>query len=107
MVVSILTRKTRITDRTQWQAAVEGVLPRVKDVLGGESGFVSIEYLWSTDEPGLFAQITTWDSPGDCQSYVRGGGAATVATIEDAAIPTAPHPDGAWVRRTFESAAQS
>jgi hypothetical protein len=102
MILSILTRKTRITDRGQWQAALQGVLPQLRAVLEGEPGFVSVEYLWSVDEPGLFAQITTWQSPGDCQRYVRGGGAATVATLEDAAVPTAPHPDGAWVRRTFE-----
>jgi len=30
-------------------------------------------------------------------------GAAMVATIEEAAIPTAPYPDGAWVRNTFAS----
>ena len=102
MVVSILTRKTRITDRSQWQSALEAVLPKLKAVLAGEAGFVSVEYLWSTDDPGAFAQITTWQSPDDCQSYVRGGGAATVATLEDAAIPTAAYPDGAWVRRSFE-----
>jgi len=102
MIVSILTRKTRITDRGQWRAALEGVLPKLTSLLEAEPGFVSVEYLWSTDEPGRFAQVTTWQSADDCQRYVRGGGAATVATFEDAAIPTAPHPDGAWVRRTFE-----
>ena len=102
MVVSILTRKTRLTDRSQWRSALEVVLPKLKAVLDGEDGFVSVEYLWSTDDPGAFAQITTWESPGDCLNYVRGGGAATVATLEDAAIPTAPYPDGAWIRRNFE-----
>ncbi len=102
MVLSILTRKTRITDRSQWQSALEAVLPKLEAVLAGEAGFVSVEYLWSTDEPGAFAQITTWQSSDDCLSYVRGGGAATVATLEDASIPTAAFPDGAWVRRSFE-----
>ena len=102
MVISILTRKTRVTDRAQWQALVEGVLPKLMTVLKNEAGFASVEYLWSTDEPGIFAQITSWQTADDCQRYVRGGGAATVATIEDAAIPTAPHPDGAWVRRSYE-----
>ncbi len=102
MVLSILTRKTRITDRTHWQSALEAVLPQLQAVLDGEVGFVSVEYLWSADEAGAFAQITTWASPDDCHRYVRGGGAATVATLEDAAIPTAPYPDGAWVRRNFE-----
>ena len=102
MVLSILTRKTRIADRSQWQSALEAVLPKLEAVLAGEAGFVSVEYLWSTDEDGAFAQITTWQSSDDCLSYVRGGGAATVATLEDAAIPTAAYPDGAWVRRSFE-----
>ena len=102
MVVSILTRKTRISDRSQWRSALEVVLPKLKAVLDGEDGFVSVEYLWSTDDPGAFAQITTWESPVDCLNYVRRGGAATVATLEDAAIPTAPYPGGAWVRRNFE-----
>lgn len=102
MVVSILTRKTRITDRSQWQSALDAVLPKLRAVLDAEAGFESVEYLWSTEEPGAFVQITTWASPGDCINYVRGGGAATVATLEDAAIPTAPFPDGAWVRRNFE-----
>jgi len=102
MVISILTRKTRVTDRAQWQALVEGVLPKLMTVLEAEPGFVSVEYLWSTDDPGTFVQITSWQTADDCQGYVRGGGAATVATIEDAAIPTAPHPNGAWVRRGYE-----
>ncbi|MEX0682344.1 MAG: hypothetical protein WD904_09535 [Dehalococcoidia bacterium] len=102
MVLSILTRKTRIADRTQWQALVDGVLPKLMAVLEAEQGFVSIEYFWNIDEPGHFAQVTTWQSTDDCRSYVRNGAAATVATLEDAVIPTAPHPDGAWVRRNFE-----
>jgi hypothetical protein len=102
MVISILTRKTRVTDREQWQALLEGVLPKLTSVLQEEQGFAGVEYLWSLDEPGRFAQVTTWQSADDCRNYVRGGGAATVATMEDAVIPTAPHPDGAWVRANFE-----
>ena len=33
-----------------------------------------------------------------------GGTAATVATIEESAVPTAPYPDGSWVRQTFDTA---
>jgi heme-degrading monooxygenase HmoA len=104
MVVSILTRKTRLRERSQWEAALGTVLPRIKDLLASESGFVSVEYAWSVEEGGEFAQITAWKTLDDCRRYVREGGAATVATIEDAAVPTAPHPDGAWVRKTFETA---
>jgi hypothetical protein len=104
MVRSILTRKTRLGDRAVWEGALETVLPRINEVLAAEQGFVSVEYAWNDDEPGRFAQITTWESEGDCRRYVREGGAAMVATIEEAAVPTAPYPDGRWVRETFSAA---
>jgi len=47
-------------------------------------------------------QVTRWETMDDCRRHVREGGAATVAMHEDRALPTAPFPDGAWVRRTFE-----
>lgn len=103
MVVSILTRKTRLRDRVQWEAALGTVLPKISALLASEGGFIAIQYAWGAEDDGEFAQITTWNSLDDCRGYVRGGGAATVATIEDAAVPTAAHPDGAWVRKTFET----
>jgi len=102
MVVSILTRRTRIRSRAEWEAALGMVLPRIRELLAGEKGFASVQYAWGVEDDGEFAQITTWESLEDCRRYVRGGGAATVATVEDAAVPTAPHPEGAWVRKTFE-----
>ncbi len=107
MIVSILTRKTRLKDRAQWESQLAKALPRITQVLEVESGFVSLQYLWDVDRDGVTAQITTWETVEDCQRYVRQGGAATVATLEEGAIPTALHPDGAWVRRTYEIAAQS
>lgn len=104
MVVSILMRKTRITDRAQYEGLVAGLLPKVTEVMKGLPGFVSVQYLWSLTAEGEIAQITTWAAPDDCRRYVRDGAAATVATIEDAVIPTAAHPDGAWVRKTYETA---
>ncbi len=104
VIKSILTRKTRLAERPIWEGALETVLPRIRDILASEPGFVSIEYAWNVDEPGRFAQTTTWNSADDCQRYVRGGGAATVATIEESAVPTAPYPDGSWVRQTFDTA---
>ena len=103
MILSILIRKTRLTDRAQWEAALAKAISRINGVLGGHSGFVSVQYLWSVDEPGRFAQITTWQTEDDCLRYVRKGGAATVATIEEAAVPTAPYPDGAWTRANFQA----
>jgi heme-degrading monooxygenase HmoA len=103
MVRSILTRKTRLRDRAVWEGALETVLPRIREILTAEPGFVSVEYAWNTDEPGRFAQITTWASEDDCRRYVRQGSAATVATIEESAVPTAPYPEGRWVRENFSA----
>jgi hypothetical protein len=104
MIISVLTRKTRLKDEPAWRAALEPVLPRIREVLEREPGFASVEYYWGVDEAGLTAQITTWESEQACKDYIRGGGAASVATIEEAAVPTAPYPDGAWVRKNFVTA---
>ena len=89
MIASTLVRYTRITERAVWEASLGTVLPKVREILRGQPGFISVEYMWGLDEPGRFVQITTWESEDDCRRYVREGGAATVATIEDAAVPTA------------------
>ena len=102
MVVSILTRKTGIKDREQWRSRLDGALPKITDVLKGEPGFIAVQYLWGAQGDGEMGQITRWETLEDCLRYVRGGGAASVALHEDRAVPTAPYPDGAWVRRTFE-----
>ena len=103
MVTSILTRHTRLTERAVWEAALGTALPKIREVLEAAPGFVSVQYLWGTDEPGHIAQITTWQSGDDCQRYVREGSAAMVATIEDAVVPTAAYPNGSWVRQTFSA----
>jgi len=105
MVKSILTRTTSLKDRAQWQSSLDAVLPKVRAVLEAEPGFQSVEYVWGTQDDGEFAQLTVWDSLANCSHYVRDGGAATVGALEDRAIPTASHPDGAWVRQTYEDAA--
>lgn len=102
MIISILSRRTRLTDRAQWEERLRGVLPKIREKLEAERGFVSVEYGWTPDGEGDMVQTTTWETLDDCRRYVREGGAATVATIEDAAVPTASHPHGAWVRRTFD-----
>jgi len=104
MVVSIPRRKTRLTDRARWQSQLNVVLPKITGILEKSAGFVSVQYAWDVNEEGAFAQITTWQSEDDCKRYVREGGAATIATLEEAAIPTAPHPEGRWVRQTYEAA---
>jgi heme-degrading monooxygenase HmoA len=90
-------------ERPVWEAALGTVLPKIRVVLEAAPGFVSVQYLWGTDEPGHIAQITTWRDQDDCRRYVREGAAAMVATIEDAAAPTAAYPNGSWVRQTFSA----
>ncbi len=102
MVISIVTRKTSVRDRAQWQSRLEGALPVITEVLKAERGFAGLRYLWGTEDDGLMGQITRWETLEDCLRYVREGGAATVAMHEDRAIPTASYPDGSWLRQTFE-----
>ncbi len=104
MIISIVTRKTSVGDRAQWQSRLEKALPAIMEALKAEPGFVEVQYLWGAEDDGEMAQITRWETLDDCRRYVREGGAATVALHEDRAVPTAPYPDGAWVRRTFELA---
>ncbi len=102
MFISIVTRRTSVRDRAQWQSRLEGALPVITEVLKAEPGFAGLRFLWGTEGDGLMGQITRWETLDDCHRYVREGGAATVAMHEDRALPTASYPDGAWVRRTFE-----
>ena len=102
MVVSILRRKSRLTDRARWEAQLAVVLPKITAVLEKAPGFVSVQYAWDVNGGGEFAQITTWQTEDDCNRYVREGAAAMIATLEEAAIPTALHPDGKWVRQSYE-----
>jgi len=102
MVISIVMRKTSVSDRGQWQSRLEAELPAILALLTGERGFAGVEYLWGAQGDGQMAQVTRWETLEDCHRYVRGGAAATLALQEDRALPTAPYPDGAWHRRTFE-----
>jgi heme-degrading monooxygenase HmoA len=102
MVASVLRRKTRVTERARWESQLATVMPRIKSVLEKSTGFISVQYAWDVYSEGTFAQITSWRTEEDCQRYLREGAAATVATIEESALPTAPHPEGAWVRHTYE-----
>jgi hypothetical protein len=47
---------------------------------------------------GAMVEVTAWESEDDVRRYLREGGAAMAATILDAFFPTAPYPDGTWVR---------
>ena len=53
-------------------------------------------------DDGGMVQVTQWQSMDDCRAYLRNGGAAMAATILDGFFPTAPFPNGNWVRETVE-----
>ncbi|MEX1253080.1 MAG: hypothetical protein WEE64_01935 [Dehalococcoidia bacterium] len=101
MIVSLLQRKTAIADAGEWQQRADRLLDRLRPLLERQPGFQGIE-LWR-GEDGRLAELTRWASHDDCRRYVRGGAAATAATISDAILPTAPYPDGGWERDTYET----
>ena len=102
MVISVLRRKTAIADGTEWDKRAGRLLERLRPHLERQPGFVDVELV--RDDGGALTETTRWRSADDCRHYVRDGAAATAATIADALLPTAPYPDGAWVRETREDA---
>ena len=100
MIVSVLSRKTAISDAEEWDRRAARLLERLRPLLERQPGFAGIEL--SRRERGELTEVTRWRSLADCQRYVRKGAAATAATISDALLPTAPYPNGAWVRETQE-----
>ncbi len=100
MIVSELNRKTAITDPDEWDQRAGRLLERLRPFLERQPGFLGVEL--SRDEDGRMTEATRWQSLEDCQHYIRGGGAATAATISDALLPTAPYPNGNWLRETRE-----
>lgn len=102
MIISILTRRTAITNREEWQQRIARALPRVQAVLERQPGFVDLRYAWSCEDTGEMAAITRWRDADSCRQFIRGGGAALMATLEDAVLPTAAYPHGRWERKTFE-----
>ncbi|OGO50877.1 MAG: hypothetical protein A2148_07955 [Chloroflexi bacterium RBG_16_68_14] len=100
MIVSVLSRKTAITDPDEWDRRAGRLLERLRPLLERQPGFLGIEL--SHGEGDSMTEVTRWRSLADCQHYVRDGAAATAATISDALLPTAPYPNGAWTRETRE-----
>lgn len=101
MVISVVTRKTAITDEAQWRERLQRALPRVKAVLERQPGFVSVQYMWGMNGGGEMGCILAWRTAEDYRNYVHSGAAATVSTIEDAALPTAAYPNGTWWRKSY------
>jgi heme-degrading monooxygenase HmoA len=85
----------------EWEQRASRFLERARSYLDRQPGFAGIEL--ERDDQGRLVETTRWQSMQDCQRYVRGGAAATVATMADAALPTAQYPNGAWTRETSES----
>ena len=100
MVISTLTRKTAIADPEEFAKRAERYLARVRPILEKQPGFAGVELV---REDGGLVETTRWASMDDCRRYVREGAAALVATMADAALPTAPYPNGTWRRETNEA----
>lgn len=103
MVISTLRRRTTVTKPEDWSAREERLLARLRPHLERQPGFVSHE-LRREDDAGSMAEVTQWRTAADCRAYLRNGAAAMAATMLDAAFPTAPYPNGNWVRETVEQA---
>lgn len=104
MVTSTLTRKCTVADADEFAKRSEALLARLRPLLERQAGFVSHE-LRRADDAGGMVEVTRWESADDCRRYLREGGAAMAATLLDAFFPTAPFPDGTWVRQTSDDAA--
>jgi len=100
MIVSVLRRKTAIADAEEWDKRAARLLERVGPLLERQAGFAGIEL--RRGDRGELTEETRWQSMDDCRRYVREGGAASVATIADALLPTAPYPNGTWLREQRE-----
>lgn len=100
MIVSILRRRTAIVDAEEWDKRAARLLERLRLLLERQPGFAGIELV--RGESGALIETTRWQSPEDCQRYVRTGPAAMAATLSDGFLPTAPYPNGAWLRETQE-----
>jgi heme-degrading monooxygenase HmoA len=99
-----MTRRTAIKDRAQWEESLRRALPRLEALMRRAAGFESVHYLFGVEGDGSMAEVTRWRSRAEYDAYLRNGLAATAATILDAALPTAPYPDGNWARQSFETA---
>ena len=101
MVISTLRRRTTVTKPEDWAARSGPLLQRLRPFLERQPGFVSHD-LRRDDDAGNMTEVTEWRTAEDCRAYLRNGAAAMAATMLDAALPTAPFPNGNWVRETVE-----
>jgi len=102
MVTSMLRRMTVVREPAEWQKREQALLGRLLPYLQRQPGFVSHELRREGDDGGM-VEVTRWRSMDDCRAYLRNGAAAMAATWLDAFLPTAPYPNGNWLRETVES----
>jgi heme-degrading monooxygenase HmoA len=102
MVTTTLTRKTTVTDASEFEKRQGALDQRLLPYLQKQPGFVSREMRRDGDGGGM-VEVTTWQTADDCRAYLRNGAAAMAATWLDAFFPTAPFPDGNWLRTTAEA----
>jgi heme-degrading monooxygenase HmoA len=102
MVTSTLRRMTVVRDAAEWQKREQALMGRLLPYLQRQPGFVAHELRREGDD-GAMTEVTRWQSMEDCRAYLRNGVAAMAATWLDASFPTAPYPNGNWVRDTVEA----
>ena len=103
MIVSTLRRTTTITKPEEWATRSEALCARLLPYLQQQPGFVSHDLKRDGDRGGM-VEVTSWRTADDCRAYLRNGAAAMAATMLDAYFPTAPFPNGNWLRETSEQA---
>ena len=103
MIVSTLRRTCTVTAADDWQKRQSALLARVTPYLQQQQGFIAHDLQRDGDTGGMI-ETTSWRSADDCRAYLRGGAAAMSATWLDAFFPTAPFPNGNWLRETVEQA---
>ncbi|MEX2227738.1 MAG: hypothetical protein WEB52_14980 [Dehalococcoidia bacterium] len=101
MVVSTLKRTMTVREAGEFAKRQQALETRIAPLMQKQPGFVSREMRRDGDAGGM-VEVTTWETDADCRNYLRNGGAAMAATLLDAFFPTAPYPDGNWLRENVE-----
>ena len=101
MILATLTRTTVVTQAEEFEKRRGALLARLLPYLERQTGFVSHE-LRRDGDAGVIIETTSWRTEADCRVFLRGGSAAMAATWLDGFFPTAPYPNGNWIRTTAE-----
>ena len=100
MIESTLKRMTS-TKPEDFEKRKSALLAKLLPYLEQQPGFVSHD-LSAGETAGSMVEVTRWAAEADCRTYLRGGAAAMAATWSDGFFPTAPYPNGTWLRETVE-----